>query len=288
VQDVFRGDRLRTDAALGEGDVFRHGAREVMTHHQHVEVFVDRVDRERAGRVGARWQDVRQTGDANDVGRVPAAGAFRVVRMDRSCGDGGDRVFDEARFVQRIGVDGDLHVQPIGHAQTAIDGGRRRAPVFVQFEAAGAGADLFDERAGQAAVAFAEETEVDRQAFRGLEHALDVPGAGSASGGVGAGSGTGSAPQKRGESGSDGGLDEWRSAEVKVAVDAAGGGDEVLAGNDLGARTDDKPGIDARLDERITRLADANDAAAADANVPLHDAPVIEDDRVGDDEVERR
>ena len=46
--------------------------------------------------------------------------------------------------------------------------------------------------------------------------------------------------------------------------------------------------IDARLNERIAGLADADDAAAADADVALDDAPVVEDDGVGDDEVELR
>ena len=84
------------------------------------------------------------------------------------------------------------------------------------------------------------------------------------------------------------GLHELRADEVDVAVDAAGRGDQVLAGDDLGAGADDQLRIDARLDQRVAGLADADDPAAADADVALDDAPVVEDDGVGDDQVERR
>ena len=80
---------------------------------------------------------------------------------------------------------GDLDVVLIGHAHTAVDGRGGRAPIFVQFQAAGSGADLLLERPWQAAIAFAQEAEVDRKRLGCLEHALDVPGARCAGGGVG-------------------------------------------------------------------------------------------------------
>ena len=79
-------------------------------------------------------------------------------------------------------------------------------------------------------------------------------------------------------------LDLLRADEVDVAVDAAGGDDPALAGDGLGARADDD--VDARLDVRVAGLADAGDAAVADADVGLDDAPVVEDERVGDDGVD--
>jgi hypothetical protein len=48
-------------------------------------------------------------------------------------------------------------------------------------------------------------------------------------------------------------------------------------------RADDD--VDAGLDVRIAGLADGADAAVLDADVGLDDAPVIEDQRVGDDRV---
>src|SRR5271165_775892 len=59
MQNVLCGDRLAPDARLGEGDVFGDAGVEVVTHHQHVEVPVDGVDRVGTGRIGRRRQDVR-------------------------------------------------------------------------------------------------------------------------------------------------------------------------------------------------------------------------------------
>ena len=45
--------------------------------------------------------------------------------------------------------------------------------------------------------------------------------------------------------------------------------------------------VDARLDVGIAGLADGGDAAVLDADVGLDDAPVVDDQRVGDDGVDR-
>ena len=80
-------------------------------------------------------------------------------------------------------------------------------------------------------------------------------------------------------------VDLLRADEMDVAVDAAGGEDLALAGDDLGARADDD--VDARLHVRVAGLADPGDAAVRDPDVGLDDAPVIDDQRVGDHGVDR-
>ena len=80
-------------------------------------------------------------------------------------------------------------------------------------------------------------------------------------------------------------VDLLRADEMDVGVEAAGGDDLALAGDDLGAGADDDG--HARLDVGIAGLADRGDAAVLDADVGLDDAPVIEDQRVGDDGVDR-
>ena len=75
-------------------------------------------------------------------------------------------------------------------------------------------------------------------------------------------------------------LDLLRADEVDVAVDAAGGDDHAFAGDDLGARADDD--VHARLHVGVAGLADGGDAPALDADVGLDDAPVVDDQRVGD------
>ena len=52
VQDVFGRDRLLADAAFGERQVLGDRRIEVVAHHQHVEMLVERVDRERPRRIG--------------------------------------------------------------------------------------------------------------------------------------------------------------------------------------------------------------------------------------------
>ena len=71
---------------------------------------------------------------------------------------------------------------------------------------------------------------------------------------------------------------------MDVRVDAAGGEDLAFAGDHLGAGADDD--VDAGLDVGIAGLADAGDAAVLQADIGLDDAPMVEDERVGDDGVD--
>ena len=97
--------------------------------------------------------------------------------------------------------------------------------------------------------------------------------------------GTGAAAEQRRDAGHQRVVDLLRADEVDVAVEAAGGEDLALARDHVGARPDDDG--DARLNVRIAGLADGRDFSVLDADVGLHDAPVIEDQRIGDDGVDR-
>ena len=187
-------------------------------------------------------------------------------------------------FVERVGVDHHLHVVIVGDAEAAVDRRRRRAPVLVQFERAGAGLDLLDERGGLGGVALAGEAEVHRVRVRRLDHALDVPGAGRAGGGEGAGRGPGAAAQHRGDAGHQRLLDLLRADEMDVRVEAAGGEDLAFARDHFGPRPDDDG--DAGLDVGIAGLADRRDQPVLQADVGFDDPPMIEDDGVGDDGVD--
>ena len=52
MQDVLGCDRLAPNPAFRKRKVFSNRCIEVMTHHQHVEMFIERIDRERTGWVG--------------------------------------------------------------------------------------------------------------------------------------------------------------------------------------------------------------------------------------------
>ena len=110
-------------------------------------------------------------------------------------------------------------------------------------------------------------------------------GPGRAGGGVGAGRGPGAAAEHGGDAGHQRLVDLLRADEMDVAVEAAGGEDLALAGDDLGAGADDDG--DAGLDVGIAGLADGGDVPVLDADVGFDDAPVVEDQRIGDDGVDR-
>jgi hypothetical protein len=80
-------------------------------------------------------------------------------------------------------------------------------------------------------------------------------------------------------------LDLLRADEVDVAVDAASRDDIALHTDDLGARADDD--VHAGLGVGVAGLADGHDAPALQADVGLDDAPVVDDQRVGQHRVHR-
>ena len=147
--------------------------------------------------------------------------------------------------------------------------------------------DLLDQRLGTRRVPFAEEPEVQRQSFGRFEHAVDVPFAGRARGRARALGRAGAAANHGGDAAVQRLPRLLRADEVDVRVDAAGGQDAVLAGDDFGRRADLEAGRDAVLDVGVAGLADRADAAVADADVRLDDAPVVDDDGVRDHEVGR-
>ena len=285
MQNILGGDRLLADAAFGEGEILGDRRVEMMAHHQHVEMLVDRVPGEGPRRIGRRRQHVLEARDLDDVRRMAAAGAFGVEGVDGAALERLDRVLDEAGFVERVGVDHHLHVVIVGDRQAAIDRGRRRAPILVQLQRAGAGLDHLLERRRPRGIALAGEAEIDRKRVGGLDHARDVPRARRAGGGVGAVRRAGAAAEHRGDARHQRLVDLLRADEMDMRVEAAGGEDLAFAGDDLGARPDDDG--HARLDVGIAGLADGEDLAVLDADIGLDDAPMVENQRIGDDGVDR-
>src|SRR4029450_8988158 len=63
--------------------------------------------------------------------------------------------------------------------------------------------------------------------------------------------------------------------------------DPVFPGDDFRGRTDLQARRDTVLNIGVAGFADRRDAAIANADVRLHNSPMIEDDRICDDEVRR-
>ena len=74
---------------------------------------------------------------------------------------------------------------------------------------------------------------------------------------------------------------------VNVRVHAAGGSNEVLAGDDLGTGAHDQIRVYAVHNTRVARLAHAHDVPVTDTDVGFDDAQYrVHDDRVGNHQVE--
>ena len=72
-----------------------------------------------------------------------------------------------------------------------------------------------------------------------------------------------------------------------MCVDAPRGHDHPLAGDDLRVRPHHEARIHILHQGRITRLANGVNIAVLDADIRLHDTPVIDDQGVGDEQIRR-
>ena len=165
VEDVFRANRLLPDPRLGEGYVLCHSRVQVMAGHGHVEVLVERIDRERVRWVCRRRQNVRLGADTDDVGRVAAACALDVVGMDGAPCNGLEALFEETELVEGVGVKLDLRMASVGSLKGTVDGCGRRAPVFVDLETRRACRELFEQWRGDVGRRLAEEAKIQRKGF---------------------------------------------------------------------------------------------------------------------------
>ncbi len=129
---------------------------------------------------------------------MAAARTLGMIRVNCSSGDGCDSIIDETRFIQRVGMNGDLDVVLIGDAQARIDGRGRGAPVLMQLQAAGSSENLFGQRIAPRRIALAKKSEIHGPGFGRAKHLFQVPTARGAGGGVGTGCGTRSATKHGG------------------------------------------------------------------------------------------
>ena len=284
VQHVFRGDGAVTHPALGEGHIFRQVVAQQVAGHGHVELLVEDVDRVGVGRVGRRRQAVGLAVAADDVRRMAAAGALRVVHVDGAAGDRRHRVLVEAGLVQRVGVDLDREVVLGRGAQAGVDGGRHGAVILVDLDADDAAVEMLHDGLRVVRRAAAEEAEIDRPRLRRLQHPVGVPGAAAVDG------------EERPHGAADHGGEPARQRvvalvrrhPVHVDVDAARRHDQAAGRVVGGVGAADQVGIHPVLGVGVAGLADAGDLAVLDADIGLHQAEHgVDDGGVLDQHVER-
>jgi len=116
-----------------------------------------------------------------------------------------------------------------------------------------------------------------------LQHAVHVPGARRCRGRIRAGRRAGAAAEHGGNARHQRFLDLLRADHVDMRIDPTRGRDRTLAGDDLGAGADGNR--HARLDVGIAGLADRADPPVLDADIGFDDAPVIDDQCIGDHRV---
>ena len=199
LQHVLGSDGFRAHPAFCERHVGWHVGVEVVAHHDHVEQLCLAVDAIGQGRVGRTRQHVELAGHADNVRGVATTRTFGVEGVNGAAFKGINGVFDVAAFVQAVGVDRDLHVHFIGNAQRVAQGVGGGAPVFMDLEARDPGNDLLGQRGVGIRVAFAQQTDVDRQALNSPQHLADVPRAGGYGGTVGAVRGANAAAEEGGD-----------------------------------------------------------------------------------------
>ena len=225
--------------------------------------------------------------DANDVGRVAAAGSLCVIRMDRAAGDCGDRSFEKSRFVDGVGVNRHLHVVLVGDLKTRIYGGRRSAPIFVQFQAARSRFNLFGERSARRGIPFTEKAEIHRPRLGGFEHPRQIPRARRTGSGRCARGWSRASAYHRRNAVRHRFVNLLRRNEVDVAVHTSRSDNQILAGNYFRRCANHQLAVNSSHRVRITGLANFDDTAVLHADVALHDSPVIQNHSVRDDQIKR-
>ena len=80
-------------------------------------MLVHRIDREGHRRVRRRRQHVGFAADLDNVRRMAAARPFGMEGVNRPSLEGLNCIFDKPGFVQRVGMDGDLHIEFFRHIE---------------------------------------------------------------------------------------------------------------------------------------------------------------------------
>src|SRR5579863_2976263 len=145
--------------------------------------------------------------------------------------------------------------------------------------------DLFNEACGRARVAFTEDPEIHWKRFSCLQHPLNMPRARRASRGIRTRGGSSAPTHHRGQAGKQRFRDLLRADEMDMYIDAACRDDLSFASDRFRPRSDDN--IYIRLNIRISRLADCHNMAIFNADISFYDSPVVENQRVGNDGINR-
>src|SRR5258706_13099870 len=117
----------------------------------------------------------------------------------------------------------DLDIVLVGHAQTAIDRGGIRSPIFRQLQSNRTTENLLGQARRKRGVSLAGEPKIQWQTIRGLQHHAQMMRARRTSGRASAGGRTGAAADKRGDTAGDGFIRLLRADVMNVRIDSPSG-----------------------------------------------------------------
>ena len=99
MQNIFRSNRFLSNAAFGKGNVLGNARGKMVAHHQHVQMFGNRIDGVRPRWVSGGWQDIGQRCHLDDVWRMTTTRTFGVEGVDGTAFEGSNCRFHEATLV---------------------------------------------------------------------------------------------------------------------------------------------------------------------------------------------
>ena len=155
----------------------------------------------------------------------------------------------------------------------------------MQFQPASARADLFFQARRQRGITLAKKAEIHRKTFGGLQHTLHMPRPGRAGGGECAMRRASAATEHGGDARRQRFFDLLRADEMDMHIKPARGQDAPFTGDDFRPRANDDVHIGLRI--RIARLANRGNPPTAKPDIGFHHAPMIQDQRIGDDRIHR-
>ena len=216
---------------------------------------------------------------------MAATGPFGVIGVDDAVLERPQGVVDKAGLVQGIGMDRHLHIVLFSHTQTAVDAGRCGTPVLMQLEATGTGIQLFTQRFGATGVALAEKAQIHRHLVSGLQHFAQIPGPRCTGGCLGTGGRARSTADHGGHARHQRLFHLLRADEVDMGINATGRQNTAFARDHFSPRANDD--IDTILNIGVARLANAVNTSCLDPHIRLDDAPVVQNQGVGDHQIQR-
>mmetsp|Transcript_24303 Transcript_24303/g.37461 ORF Transcript_24303/g.37461 Transcript_24303/m.37461 type:complete len:405 (+) Transcript_24303:486-1700(+) len=287
VQNILGSNRLPTNARLRKGHILLKRLIQMMTHHEHIQMLIDGIGSIRPRRIGTARDHIHRTTHPNDIRRMSTSRTLTVVGMNRSILHGCQTSLTARAFVERIGMNRHLNIVLLRHAQTIVNGRRRGAPILVQFEPTCTRFNGIDQALRFGRVAFPRKPKVQRQTIGSLHHHAQMRGRWGTRRGTRPGSRAGPTPEHRRQSRRNGLIGQLRTDIVNVRINSPRSEYGPFTSNDFGVDANDQIRRHPILRVGISSLANSNDGAIVHTNVGLVDAGIIDNERIGNDQIER-